>query len=124
MRVDDHILRAGPLTLDVEGFSVSVDGQDLPVTYGEFLIMAEFLRHPYKVIDRQRLTEVLRETSPRLAPTNPEMRAVDTHIARLRAKLRNFGYQCIHTMRNVGYRFVPPTENEPSLSSKRAAKNS
>jgi len=112
MRVDEHILRAGPLALDLEGFAVTVDGKDLPVTYGEFLIMEEFLRHPYKVLNRQRLTELVRQGSPRLAATSPDMRAVDTHIARLRAKLRRLGYDCIRTMRNVGYRFVPPLKEE------------
>jgi len=108
MRADDHILRAGPLALDLEGFSVTVDGDDLTVTYAEFLILEEFLRHPYRVLNRQRLTELIRQAAPRLGSTSPDMRAVDTNIARLRAKLRALGYDCIRTMRNVGYRFVPP----------------
>jgi DNA-binding response OmpR family regulator len=120
MRVDDHILRAGPLALDLEGFAVTVDGEDLPVTYGEFLILEEFVRHPFQVLNRQRLTELVRRGAPRSSPTNPENRAVDTHIARLRAKLRALGYDCIRTMRNVGYRFVPPAGDEPPNSSKKA----
>jgi DNA-binding response OmpR family regulator len=119
MRVDDHILRAGPLALDLEGFSVTVNGQDLPITYGEFLIMEEFLRRPYQVLNRQRLTELVRQGAPRQAGTNPDLRAVDTHIARLRAKLRAFGYDCIRTMRNVGYRFVPPIDGEPEPARKK-----
>ena len=107
---DGRVLRIGSLSLDPEGFSASIDGRDLALTYGEFLIMGEFLRNPYQVLSRQRLSALLRESSSAVLDTSgPALRSVDTHIARIRAKLRALGYDCIKTMRFVGYRFVPPS---------------
>jgi hypothetical protein len=48
---------------------------------------------------------------------SPSPRSVDTHIARLRAKLRYAGYDCIKTMRFVGYRFVPVPERDARSTS-------
>jgi DNA-binding response OmpR family regulator len=112
MRADDRIIRVGALALDVDGFSATVDGQDLPLTYGEFLIMEALLRNPYQVLNREQLVDLLRQGSRGLGGVAPELRSVDTHIARLRAKLRTLGYDCIRTMRFVGYRFVPPSQRD------------
>jgi len=112
MRADDRIIRVGALALDVDGFSATVDGRDLPLTYGEFLIMEALLRNPYQVLNREQLVDLLRQGSRGPGGSSPELRSVDTHIARLRAKLRALGYDCIRTMRFVGYRFVPPKHRD------------
>jgi DNA-binding response OmpR family regulator len=97
----------GPLCLNPEGFSVSVGERDVALTLAEFLLFQELARHPFQVLDRQRLVGVLRESIASADAAPSSSRAVDTHISRLRAKLRRAGYDCIKTMRFVGYRFVP-----------------
>jgi DNA-binding response OmpR family regulator len=99
-------INLGVLRLDREGFSVTVDGRHLALTLAEFLLLQELALHPYQVLGRERLAVALREFNSTAEPM-PSSRAVDTHISRLRAKLRSAGYDCIKTMRFVGYRFVP-----------------
>jgi DNA-binding response OmpR family regulator len=98
------VLTMGALRLDPEGFSVTVDGSDLALTLAEFLLLRELASHPYQVLGRERLAAALREHT---SDPVPSARSVDTHISRLRRKLHLAGYDCIKTMRFVGYRFVP-----------------
>jgi DNA-binding response OmpR family regulator len=102
-----EILCFGRLQVDPEGFTATVNGEDLELTFGEFLLLKEFASHPYQVLDRERLSGLVRGGTE-AADIRPSPRSVDTHVARLRAKLRAAGYNCIRTMRFVGYRFVPP----------------
>jgi two-component system response regulator ChvI len=101
---DTEVMTLGALRLDPAGFSVTVGGGDLSLTLAEFLLLRELARHPYQVLGRERLAAALREhaSDPTSSP-----RSVDTHISRLRRKLRSAGCDCIKTMRFVGYRFVP-----------------
>ena len=46
---------------------------------------------------------------------------MDVHIRRLRAKLGGEYEHLIGTVRNVGYRFDPPEENEHEAAAKDAA---
>lgn len=104
-----QVIQIGPLTLDPEGFTLTVDDQDLSLTYAEFLLMTMLLRNPYQVLNRQQLSAVLRDgASAVLGARGSSLRSVDTHISRMRTKLRALGYDCIKTMRFVGYRFIPP----------------
>ncbi len=107
---ESDTIEVGPLRLDPEGFTASVDGRDLALTLGEFLILREFAQNPYLVLRRERLTALIHAGG---SDGSPSPRSVDTHIARLRAKLRQAGYDGIKTMRFVGYRFVPSPEQEP-----------
>ena len=103
---DSDAISMGALRIDPAGFSVTVEGRDLSLTLAEFLLLQELASHPYQVLGRGRLVSALREHIP-ASETSPSSRSVDTHISRLRAKLRGAGYDCIKTMRFVGYRFVP-----------------
>jgi two-component system, OmpR family, alkaline phosphatase synthesis response regulator PhoP len=106
----DH-LSVGPIYIDLSGLSVSVYGRDVPLTHGEFLILVALARQPYSVMSRERLMEVLNEAPGGRPALGGRVRAVDTHITRIRKKLADAGCDCIRTMRFVGYRLVPPTHN-------------
>jgi two-component system OmpR family response regulator len=97
----------GGLFLDLNGYSVQVQGQDVPVTLTEFLLLKELAGAPYRTFDRRTLAAAVQERgfSHDLQPISA--RAVDLHISRLRRKLVEAGYDCIRTMRFVGYRFIP-----------------
>jgi DNA-binding response OmpR family regulator len=100
-------LAYGPLVLDSSAFCVTYDGSDIPVTYAEFLLLGELMRHPAQVITVDRLVGALKGARSRASmDTSPG--AIRTRIARLRAKLELAGIPCIKTMRRVGYGFVPP----------------
>jgi DNA-binding response OmpR family regulator len=100
------------LELDPVGFAVRVNGQDISLTYAEFLLLSEFVRHPYQVLGRDRLAALVRESVGARMRVKASCRSVDTHIARLRGKLRRKGCDCIKTMRFVGYRLVPPAPGD------------
>lgn len=104
---DTGPIRVGPLMLDPEGFSVMVDGQPIGLTLGQFVLLETLVRHPYQAIDRQQLAAILRERIGMSDDTKATSRSVDTSICRIRGKLRKAGYDCITTMRYVGYRFIP-----------------
>lgn len=113
--IDAEVIDFSPLVIDLAGFSVSVNGHDIGLTLAEFLILVELARHPRQVRDRRALGAALREHGPPFHDSQPLPRGLDTHIARLRAKLRRAHCDCITTMRFVGYRFVPPgTEESPN----------
>jgi len=95
------------MELDLEGFALTVAGHDVPLTRAEFLLLAELARRPFHVLDRDSLATALQCGEPGVGPSHASERAMDTHIARLRRKLRAAGVDCIKTMRYVGYRFVP-----------------
>lgn len=101
------VITVGPLRLNPIGFSVSVGERDVALTLAEFLLLQELARNPYQVLDRQHLATALRDDAAGTDAAPVASRSVDTHVSRLRAKLRRAGYDCIKTMRFVGYRFVP-----------------
>lgn len=98
----------GPLRLDLSGFAVAVAGQDIAVTVTEFLLLKALALQPYRVLDCAALAASVYAHGHGQAPQPMSPRAVDLHISRLRRKLLQAGYDCIRTMRFVGYRFVPP----------------
>jgi DNA-binding response OmpR family regulator len=109
-RSNQNCLCAGPIKLDLDGFSASVAGRDVPLTRTEFLLMIQFLGRPYSTFTRERLAAALHSGEPMPAAHLISLRSMDVHIARLRGKLRLAGVDCIKTTRFVGYRFVPPAD--------------
>ncbi|HTE85473.1 MAG TPA: winged helix-turn-helix domain-containing protein [Dehalococcoidia bacterium] len=101
------LIRLGALLIDVAGFQVTINGRHVPLTLAEFLILLDLARHPHQVRDRQALAAALKQHGTPFDTAPASERSLDTHIARLRSKLREAGYNCIKTMRYVGYRLTP-----------------
>ncbi len=90
----DHL---ASLTLEPGARRLSVEGQPLDLTSLEFDILACLVRAAGTVVDRDRLmTEVFARQ------LNPEDRALDVHISRLRRKLGQHS-SLIVTVRGVGH---------------------
>jgi DNA-binding response OmpR family regulator len=109
---DERYLRHGRLLVDLTGFSVTVGGRDVPLTFSEFLLFKTLVLRQPQTLDRETLTRVL---NARQLPSKPgwgdaRIRSIDIHMSRIRRKFARAGYDCITTMRYVGYRFVPPAE--------------
>ncbi len=89
------------LALDENRHEVLVAGQVVPLTHTEFLILGTLMRRPGIVFERGQLMR-----SARNDDTHITERTVDTHVRRIRAKLRDKGLSPIATVHGVGYKLV------------------
>lgn len=106
-------IRRGDLTIDERAYAATLNGQPLDLTFKEFELLKYLAQHPGRVFTRaQMLQEVWGYDY------YGGTRTVDVHIRRLRAKLGLEYETLIGTVRNVGYRFVPPIdEDDPAAAS-------
>jgi hypothetical protein len=77
------------------------------LTAGDFQLLRELVTCPFQVLYRQRLTGVLREPAPSHGGgATPWPRARGHANLEAVREAAAAGYDCIKTMRFVGYRFV------------------
>lgn len=95
---------SGDLTVDVGGYTARLKGVPLDLTYKEFELLKYLMQHPGRVYTRDQLLQEVWGFD-----YYGGTRTVDVHVRRLRAKLGAEHEQLIGTVRNVGYRFDPPS---------------
>ncbi|MFR7479491.1 MAG: response regulator transcription factor, partial [Acutalibacteraceae bacterium] len=90
------------LTVDLDTFSASIQGQAVPLTKKEIEILWILMRHPNQVFTRDHLLDSVWGYD-----YEGDIRTVDSHIKRLRAKLAHIAHPewDIKTVWGVGYRF-------------------
>ncbi len=90
----------GPLVLDPAAHELRVDGDEkIALTVTEFRVLEAILERPGRVLTREQLID--RAYEPGLHVSE---RTIDTHIRRIRAKLRGFGVNPIETVHGLGYK--------------------
>ncbi|MGE5624317.1 MAG: response regulator transcription factor [Bacillota bacterium] len=94
-------LRAGPIEMDLDRWTVSIGGQPLELTKKEFRLLQVLLEAKGRALTRDFL---LQKAWSHATIHGLDTRTVDVHIGRLRRKLGSAG-QYIITVRNVGFRF-------------------
>ncbi len=84
----------------------SPDGSDVPLTSGEFDLLAVFVTHPNRPLNRDQLMEMARDRD-----WTPFDRSIDTQVGRLRKKIERDPKKpaLIKTVRGVGYLFTAKT---------------
>jgi len=87
------------LTVDFLKHEVTVKGQSIPLTLTEFKLLSSLLETVGQVKTREYLLQHIWEHGDGVFS-----RTIDTHIQRLRTKLKETG-RYIETVRGVGYRF-------------------
>ncbi len=92
-------LRVGALKIDPERREVHWDTQSVSLTATEFSILQLLAGRPGRVFERD---ELMRGAYP--GKRIVSHRTIDSHIRRLRDKLRSYGADVIHTTHGVGYR--------------------
>lgn len=107
---DSPIIESGGLSIEESSYTAKLDGQRLDLTYKEFELLKYLAQHPGRVFTRQQLLQEVWGYD-----YFGGTRTVDVHIRRLRAKLGVENETLIGTVRNVGYRFVPPREIRESV---------
>jgi|FLOH01.1.fsa_nt_gi DNA-binding response OmpR family regulator len=96
--VSEHI-EVGPLSIDLGRHEVKVEGEVVELTLTEFKLLSYLIQNPGRIKTRDFLLEQIWEYSDGVFS-----RTIDTHIQRLRSKLKKAG-KYIKTVRGVGYRF-------------------
>ena len=99
-------IRAGDVVIEESTYTAKVRGRLLDLTYKEFELLKYLAQHPGRVFTRAQLLQEVWGYD-----YFGGTRTVDVHVRRLRAKLGIEHEQLIGTVRNVGYRFVPPSRD-------------
>lgn len=100
---DEHI-RFGPFVLNLAAHQLSRDGDQVPLTSGEFDLLAVLASHPNKVLHRDRILDLLTG-----AERSPFDRSIDVRVTRLRSKIEADASRpaFIRTIWGKGYMFCP-----------------
>jgi DNA-binding response OmpR family regulator len=103
----DTVIRGGDLVIEEGSYVAKVRGRVLDLTFKEFELLKYLTQHPGRVFTRAQLLQEVWGYD-----YFGGTRTVDVHVRRLRAKLGSEHEALIGTVRNVGYRFVPPPRTE------------
>jgi two-component system, OmpR family, response regulator len=94
-------IEIGALLLDPERHEVRVGQHAVLLTHTEFSLLRVLMQRPEVVFERQTLLRDARAEDSHITE-----RTVDTHIRRIRAKLREHGLSPVVTVHGVGYKLV------------------
>lgn len=99
-----RVVRFGPFAVNLDAHTLTRDGEDIPLTTGEYELLALFVTHANRTLSRDWLMDQLRGFE-----RDPFDRSIDVRVNRLRKKIEddpaNPAY--IRTQRGAGYLFVP-----------------
>jgi len=101
-----RVLRAGEIEMDLDRYTVTVQGREIRLTTKEFELLRTLLEAKGRALRREFLMEKVWSYD---RDADIESRTVDVHIRRLREKLGTEGRRIL-TVRNVGYRFHTAAE--------------
>jgi two-component system phosphate regulon response regulator OmpR len=101
---EQEVVRFGSFSFDLGLRSLQKNGQDLPLTTGEFAMLKTLVRHPRQPLSRERLAQLARGRE-----FEPFDRSLDVQISRLRKLIEAdvSAPRYIQTVWGVGYVFVP-----------------
>lgn len=95
----DHLLKAGPLEIDLLARTVKRDNQLIELQAREYKLLVHLMRNKGKVVTRTMLLEHVWDYH-----FDPQTNVIDVHISRLRSKLdKGFDTCLIRTVRGAGY---------------------
>jgi two-component system response regulator RegX3 len=102
--IDDSIVSAGGVRLDLARREASVDGALLELSRKEFELLALLISRAGQVVTREECIDTL-WWDQHLADT----RTLDTHVKRIRRKIEHDPASPVHlmTVRGIGFRFDP-----------------
>ena len=103
---EDHrrIVAFGPFRLDLDGYMLTRDGEEVALTAGDLALLRVFAEHANSVLSRDKLLDLLKGYE-----RSPFDRSVDVRVTRLRRKIEEdpASPRYIRTVWGVGYVFTP-----------------
>ena len=89
----------GPIEMDLAGHEVRVGGEKVVLTVTEFAVLHALIERPGRFLTRSQLIDRAYTHDNHITE-----RTMDTHIRRIRAKLRACGIDPIETVHGLGYK--------------------
>lgn len=105
---DSAVAHFGAFTFDMGARSLHKNGEELPLTTGEFAMLKALVRHPRQPLSREKLALLARGRE-----FEPFDRSLDVQVSRLRKLVEEDATspRYIQTVWGVGYVFVPDGNN-------------
>lgn len=99
---DDTVLEAGPVRMDLERHTLTVDGRETPMPLKEFELLELLLRNSGRVLTRGQLIDRVWG-----ADYFGDTKTLDVHIKRIRSRIEAEPSEptMLVTVRGLGYRF-------------------
>jgi two-component system, OmpR family, phosphate regulon response regulator OmpR len=99
-----HVFRFGDFELDLGAHRLTRGGEPIALTSGEFELLAVLVKHPNRVLDRDRILDLLTG-----AERSPFDRSIDVRVTRLRSKIERDPANPVYirTIWGKGYMFCP-----------------
>jgi two-component system response regulator RegX3 len=99
---DDAVLECGPIRMDIERHTVSVDGRDVAMPLKEFELLEYLLRNAGRVLTRGQLIDRVWGSD-----YYGDTKTLDVHVKRIRSKIEKVPSEpaLLMTVRGLGYRF-------------------
>jgi two-component system response regulator RegX3 len=100
--MDESVLTAGPVRIDVERHQVNIDDQSISLPLKEFELLEYLIRNAGRVLTRTQLIDRVWGSD-----YFGDTKTLDVHIKRLRAKIEKDPANPIYiqTIRGLGYKF-------------------
>jgi len=101
---EEEVVNFGPFSFDLGLRTLKKDGEELPLTTGEFSMLKALVRHPRQPLSREKLALLARGRE-----FEPFDRSLDVQVSRLRKMVEADATspRYIQTVWGVGYVFVP-----------------
>lgn len=99
----------GPYCLETDAQRLTCDGECIDLTSGDYALLEIFVRHPYRVLSRDFLLDLLKGYE-----RSPFDRSIDVRITRLRRKIEHDPQKPVYilTKWGQGYLFTPRGNGE------------
>lgn len=95
----EDVLDAGKIHVDINAHLVSVDGSEIVLSVKEFELLCYFINNQGIALSREKILDNVWDYD-----YFGDARTVDTHVKKLRAKLKEYG-KYIQTIWGMGYKF-------------------
>jgi two-component system alkaline phosphatase synthesis response regulator PhoP len=98
-KADDGSIEIKGLTVNTFSYEVILNGEKIELTLKEFSILQKLCKSPGRVYSRDKLLDEIWGLD-----YDGDIRTVDSHVARLRTKLGEWGNKNIITVYGTGYK--------------------
>ncbi len=99
--VQEEVLSQSGIVIDKSAHSVTIDGEDVELSFKEFELLTYFLENPGIALSREKILNHVWNYD-----YFGDARTIDTHVKKLRAKIGEKG-SLIKTVWGIGYKFDP-----------------